>query len=210
MASATATGSCTHKYPGVHSDITFHVDASDTLSVFIETDRLYLRSVSESEDDCDRYAALFGDAVVMEKYGSGTVDREKIVARIKNVWAKRWKEKDPYSGLAVFEKSTEEFLGHVVLGHGDAAGQSALAYLFRVNHWHKGFGKEAVAAVVQDYAPAMVQEGYLLDGEPLNEIDATARPDNPYSIKILERVGMHKVAEVEQFGAMRYEFSKSL
>ena len=68
----------------------------------------------------------------------------------------------------------------------------------------------AVSAVVQDYAPAIVQEGYLLEGHCLEQITATTRPDNPSSVKILEHIGMHKIKEEEKYNALRYHFSISL
>ena len=97
-----------------------------------------------------------------------------------------------------------------MIGHGDAPGQSELAYLFMENHWGKGFGTEAVTAVVKDYAPAAVKEGYTLDGKTLEKITATVRPDNPGSVKILEKLGMHKIREDEKYGAFRHDYSISL
>lgn len=128
-------------------------------------------------------------------------------ARITNIWAKRWQENDPYSGLAIFKKDTGDFLGHIILGHGDAAGESELAYLFNRAHWRKGYGTEAATAVVKEYAPATVQEGYTLEGKPLGRIVATARPDNPASCRILQKTGMHFVCAEEKYGALRHQYS---
>lgn len=95
----------------------------------------------------------------------------------------------------MFKNDADEFLGHVVAGHGDVPGQSELAFLFMPQHWCQGFGTEAVAAIVKEYAPATVKQGYTLDGEPLNKITATAKPDNPASVRILEKTGMRKISE---------------
>ncbi len=147
----------------------------------------------------------------MGKFATGqTKTREEMRTRINDVWVKRWREHDPYTGLAVFRNDTDDFLGHVVLGHGDAPGESELAYLFNRPHWGKGYGSEAVTAVVKEYAPATVKEGYLLDGKPLERIVATARLDNPASGRILEKVGMQFVRAEEKYGAMRHHYSLNL
>ncbi len=208
MAHLARAVSNTHTYLG-DSEINFFSDEQG-LSVTIDTERLHIRSV-QAEADCDRYAGLFCDQKVMEKFGNGqTKTEDKIRTMVNDLWAERWRTGDPYAGLAVFEKDSNEFLGHVVLGHSNVAGQSTLAYLFNQPHWGKGFGSEAVAAVVKEYAPATVKEGYLLDGRPLETIVATARPDNPASGRILEKVGMQFVQAEEKYGGMRHHYSINL
>lgn len=202
--------STTHTYRG-NSEINFFSDDQDGLSVTIDTDRLHIRSVEATENDCNRYAALYGDGNVMEKFATGqTKTKDEMRTRINDVWVKRWRESDPYSGLAIFRNDTDDFLGHVILGHGNVANESELAYLFNQLHWGKGFGSEAVTAVVKEYAPATVKEGYLLDGNPLETIVATARPDNPASSRILEKVGMQFVRAEEKYGSMRHHYSINL
>jgi len=210
MASLASSVSNTHTYRG-SSEVNFFLNDDAELTVTIDTDRLHIRSVEASEKDFGSYAALFGDQDVMGKFATGqTKTREEMETRIKETWVKRWHQNDPYSGLAVFKKDTDDFLGHVVIGHGDEAGQSELAYLFMKNHWGKRFGSEAVNAVVKEYAPATVKEGYTLDGKALEKITATTRPDNPASVKILTNLGMHKIGEEEKYGAVRHHFSIDL
>lgn len=210
MSSLTSSVTNTHTYRG-SSEVNFFLNDHKELTVTIDTDRLHIRSVEASEKDYSSYAALFGAEEVMGKYANGqTKTREEMETRIKDVWVKRWHQNDPYAGLAVFKNDTDDFLGHVVVGHGDEAGQSELAYLFMKNHWGKGFGSEAVTAVVKEYAPATLTEGYTLEGKLLERITATARPDNPASVKILEKLGMHKIAEENKYGAIRHLFSIEL
>jgi len=202
--------SSTHTYRG-SAEVNFFIDEHKALAVTIDTERLHIRSVEPSEEDFNSYATLFGDQEVMVKFATGqTKTREDMETRIKDVWVKRWHQNDPYSSFAVFKNDTDDFLGHVVIGHGDAAGQSELAYLFMKSHWGKGFGTEAVTAVVKEYAPATIEEGYTLDGKTLEMITATARPDNPGSVRILEKLGMHKIGEEEKYGALRHHFSIDL
>ncbi len=203
--SLTSTYTSKYTYSN-HSIVNFYVDENEALSVTIDTKNLHMRTVVK--DDCDSYVKLFGDPDVMGKFATGeTKTKEETESRIEGVWMKRWRQNDPYNGLAVFEKSTSDFVGHVVLGHGDRAGESQLAYLFLKNHWGKGFGSEAVSAVVKNYAPATIDEGYTLEGETLDTIVATARPDNLASVRILEKQGMTKFAEEVKYNSMRYHFS---
>ncbi|HSX11598.1 MAG TPA: GNAT family N-acetyltransferase [Chlamydiales bacterium] len=195
--------------PSGSTEVNFFSNAEGHLDVTIETDRLHIRSVEATEKERDQYVGLFGNPEVMGKYATGeTRTREAVEKRINDIWVKRWRKGDPYSGLTVFKD--DEFLGHVVLGHSDTPGQSELAYLFNPQHWHKGYGTEAVTAVVKEYAPATVEKGYLLDGKPLERIVATARVDNPYSVRILEKVGMKRVGEEEKYGAKRHLYAMDL
>ncbi len=200
----------THTYHG-NSEINFFRDDQGGLFVTIDTERLHMRSVEPTEAEYDNYAALFGDETVMEKFATGqTKTREEIETRINEMWVKRWKKGDPYSALAVFKKETGDFLGHVVLGHGDQPGQSEIAYLFHQPYWRQGYGSEAVMALVTEYALATIWEGYTLEGLPLEKITAIARPDNPASCRILEKIGMQFLFEEERYGALRYRYSIDL
>lgn len=183
-----------------------------SLSVSIDTPRLHIRSVEATEEEYDRYAALFGDPRVMEKFATGeTKTREEIAERIQKIWSQRWQNKDPYTGLAVFKSDTNEFIGHIVLGHGDSPGEAELAYLFHHAHWGKGYGSEAARAVVTEYAPATVKEGYLLEGKPLERIVATCRADNAPSYYILKKkLGMMYGKSEIRYGNVRHHFSITL
>lgn len=189
------------------TSIQFITDAQG-LHVTIETDRLYMRSVRSEKKDYEQYASLFGDSKVMAKFSFGQpLLPKEIRSRIDNIWAKRWLKNDPFSAFAVFKKDTGKFVGHVILGHGDAPGIAELAYLFTPSEWGKGYGSEASAAIVNKYALATISKGYLIDGSPLTKIIATARPDNPASIRILEKLGMHLIQKVEKFGSDRNLYS---
>lgn len=198
-----------HTYKGM-SEINFIINDQDALSVTINTIRLHMRSVEP--DDCDAYTSLYADKEVVQKYSTGeTKTKEEIRSRINDIWVKRWREKDPYSSLAVFTKSNE-FVGQVTLGHGDNPGVAELAGIGNKNYWQNGYGTEAAMAVVQEYGPALVKEGYTLEGKELTAITATARPDNPGSFKILEKLGMKLVGrkEIEKYKAERLLYSIDL
>lgn len=207
MAMSTTPRLWNHAYCA-RSEIHFSLEDDSSLNVTIDTERLCMRSVNSSAADCMNYATLFGDPHVMSKFSTGlTKTQSEIEQRIQNVWEMRWRENDPYSGLAIFRNDTDDFIGHVCLGHSGDPGTSELAYLLHRAHWGKGYGSEAVMAVVSEYAPATIQEGYLLDGRVLSKIVATARIDNPASLRILEKVGMHRAYIEEKYGALRSHYS---
>lgn len=207
MFFAASEYSSLHSYLG-SCDVNFFSNSQEELFVAIDTEQLHIRSVESTESECAAYAALFGDEQVMEKFATGqTKTREQIEDRIKSVWVKRWKESDPYSSFSVFKNDTDEFLGNISLEHSVQAGCSEIAYLFNHSFWGKGYGSEAVTAVVKHYAPATVSEGYALDGRPLEKIVANVRVDNAASIRILEKIGMQITSEQEEYGALRYHYS---
>jgi ribosomal-protein-alanine N-acetyltransferase len=197
--------------PNATQSITFSINAEGALRVTIETAKLYMRSIEAKEEDYFNSATLYGDPEVMGKFATGqTKTRGDIESSIRDIYAARWNQRDPYSSLVVYEKETKEFVGHVILNHGGSAGEAELAYLFMKNHWRKGYGSEAASAVVKRYAPATVDVGYTLEGQKLHTITATARPDNPGSLKILQKLRMHKFGEEEKYGAKRHHFAIDL
>ncbi len=176
--------------------------------VVIETPHLILKSVEES--DLPAYQVLFTDPATMEKFADNEQrmkevgieawkqqQMEKVAERIA-VWVKRWQEEDPFSAFAVFRKDSGEMVGHIVAGHTRDFWQSELGYLIHATQWHKGFGEEAVSAIVHRYLPALKANGHLV-----YELIANVRLDNTYSIRILEHVGMEKISEDEKWGSPR-------
>lgn len=172
--------------------------------ITIVTERLRMESVTV--DNQKDYEALFGNPQVMQRYATGaTKDAAYVKGRI-DLWVSRWQKGDPFSGLAVYEKETGEFLGHIVLGH-SASGQSELAFLFLPQFWNQGFGKEAVNAVIEHLAPKLASLGVTIDGARFREIVATARIDSIASNRILKS-HMTFVKEDEKYGALRNHYSR--
>ena len=144
----------------------------------IQTERLVLRPVEPA--DLPKYQALFASKVAMQKYVGGPRDPAATATRF-NGWVERWKI-HPFSALAIFLKQTDkvaqQFVGHVVLGHGDFEGDpnhgwSEAAIIIDPKYWNaayaasnegvgaaglKGIGKEAVEAVAF-YAQALYEKG---------------------------------------------------
>lgn len=221
-------------YPVAH--LSFETVGENELFVSIETERLQLNSISDQHTK--EYLELFADPNVVAKFGDGKPkDPNVFKDRVVN-WIARWKNKNPFSALAVSLKKSElpstglsagpgagaetvdsPFIGNVILGGADPAKvriedqelyASELAYLFHTRSWGKGFGTEAVTAVVQDYAPALADRHYRVNNNAFEAICATSRVDNPGSRKILLFQGMKRIGETFKFGANRDEFAISI
>jgi hypothetical protein len=165
-----------------------------------------MRSVSSSEEDHRAYGFLFGDQIDERRPVSDqSRSREETISLVRDVWARRWKLHDPYSSLAVFKNLTGEFVGHIMLDHGSESGEAVLVCVFNENRWE--FGAEAVTAVVREYAPAIMREGYTLNGNCLEKITTAVRADDSGTASLLQTVGMQKVDEEEQFGVVQHRFS---
>lgn len=178
--------------------------ANGSIDIQIETEKLRITPVT-TEDANEYHQFLFGDRTVMEKYASGeNRDRKYVDERI-DAWVKRWQSGDPFGGFAVRLQSGE-FVGHVVLGHGDDPGHSEIAYLIRKDLWGQDLGTEAARGVVEGLAPLLRVYGFSVEGKSFSFIDATARPDNPASGRILVKLGMKVVSTSEKFGAFREHY----
>jgi len=173
------------------SNIDFERGYDDSLRVFMDTERLHLESIQEK--DKKNCVALFGNKNIMAKYAEREPrSKEKVVDRIDNSWIKRWKENDPFSAMSVFLKDEDDYIGSIVIGHGNEPGKSEMAFLFKENVWRQGYGTESAGAMIYGFAPETVNRGYKLEGEVLNEIYATTSFDHPGSRRLLEKVGMER------------------
>lgn len=224
MTSSTTMNSCffyTHTYANEDFQVSF-IRRDDFLRVEIETKRLYMRSITSTEQDLNSYSRLLTDRDVISTFGSGTQKtEEEIKKKIDEVWVKRLHQDNPYSALAVFKKESNHFVGHLILGPTKIAGQAKLAGICLQEEWDKGFAKEAASAIIQMFAPATVEEGYLIEGQsvdPLEEkeekaldtVIATPQRDNAPALSILKDLGFKKISEQEKNGVTRSLYSTCL
>ncbi|MBI2742603.1 MAG: GNAT family N-acetyltransferase [Chlamydiales bacterium] len=210
-----------------HCEVRFYKDDRGQLSATIDTDRLHIESLGPQNDNPRSteethalYASLYGNTEVMEKFAGGKTKSPEDTAKLVNNWIKRWQSGDPFGGMAIYLKETGEFVGHIVLGHGDNPGESSLAGLGNARFWNSGYGTEAAVALVEDFAPLTVQEDYRFlitdkDGQVskplLNKIAATAKTDNGASVAILSKKLKMKDAGIwEEHGAPRHHFFKEI
>lgn len=168
------------------STITMNKSPSGALAIEIQTERLVLTSASVA-DVLETHKHVMGDSVVRAKYASGNIVKyNDALARLQTLEG-RFENGDPFSGFTIRSKEGE-FIGHIVAGGGENAGESEIAYLLRADQWRKGYGTEATAAIVEHYVPLITAFGYKISGKDPERIVATARKDNPGSFGILEKL----------------------
>ena len=160
------------------------------MNIFLETSRLILRQFTE--DDVDNLLALDSDADVMRFINGGVASSRKAITRkfLPDVLS-YYCEYDNLGFWAIVEKSSQEFLGWVVLRPEsrfriakllDVAEPDAmeLGYRLRKVSWGKGYATEASQALIDK---ALTQWN-------VKKIIAWALPENKASIRVMEKLGM--------------------
>jgi RimJ/RimL family protein N-acetyltransferase len=188
-----------------------------------ETQNLVLRSVQQT--DKIFFENWYLDYETMRLFNTNEQDYKKLgpdqwkkeqleeAAERVDTFVKRWSEKNPFSGLVICQKTDRLPIGYIVAGLGEK-GQSSLAFVITKKQQRKGFGTEAVHAMVQRYLPALIANHYkiygsplLVSGAPFTEVQATSRLDNEGSQKVMTRAGMIKQGTLSQDGMERCLYS---
>ncbi len=193
------------------------------LDVLIKTNDLELTSVREKE--IPHYQELYSDPMTMKMF----TDNEKRlyemdieawkqeqmtnVAKRVNAWIQRWNDGMPFSAFAIYNNG--QFVGHIIAGFGDNGGESEIAYIVHSKYWNKGFGSQAVEAVVNKWLPYLQQQKYETVGDDkmskvVSTIVATSRLDNAWSERILVKNGFTKTSEKEAWGCNRAVYQKMI
>lgn len=148
-----------------------------------ETERLKLRQFDAS--DAQWFFQLNNDPEVI-KY-TGDPPFESIHAAEAFLRKYDQYEKHGYGRWAVVEKGSGEVLGWCGLRYVASMGETDLGFRFFRKHWGRGFATEA--------ALACLKHGF----EQLNlqKIIGRSMVFNSASIRVLEKIGMRKVGEVE-------------
>lgn len=169
-----------------HSDWTIQWNSypEGALSVNIKItnafyEHLNLRPVTQSEEDLTLFKRLFQNATVMEKYGNRQVKTDEQVSSLLKTWSCRWKQGDPFSAFTISTEKNGSF-GVWNLGHGNAGGEAQPAVLLQEKFWGHKVAKDVGYAML-GYAYTTVEEGYTVEGAPLNTILVTASTDNTAS-----------------------------
>jgi hypothetical protein len=171
----------------------------------VTTQHLRITPVKNDEQTVNELAQLFADPKVMELYMDGTLKTHADAAKRIKTWADRFFAGDPFSGYRIADRAGAVH-GFIVVGHGDAAGESQMAGLGAPRSWGNGFGKEAATGVVHGLMPRIIQQGVLLEGQPLREILATAHFKNKASNLIMQDLGMNCGKTTNLYGGERNQY----
>ena len=153
-----------------------------TASVFIETPRLILRTVTMA--DLDQVALTWN-------LDGPPLSRAEAHARISWIQANQQQNapgKLVYLGLAIIAKDTDEFIGWCGLDRDD--GNPVLFYLLKARHRGKGLATEAARVVL----------GYAFSQLALPRVNGATAFDNIASRRVMEKLGMVYVGLDEEGG----------
>lgn len=166
----------------------------ETMTAFLETDRLLLRQFTE--DDADLLFALDSDPDVMRHVGPyGLPDSEAYRQHIRKNFLPYYAKYEGYGFWAVIEKAGGAFIGWLTLRpaldyrfarEADFGPEDfELGYRLRKAAWGKGYATEAARALVRK---AFTELG-------MTRVVAAALATNLASIRVMEKVGLEQVGQ---------------
>jgi len=162
----------------------------------IETDRLYLREMTE-EDAEDAYLLNLDLDVI--KY-TGDIPFESIEEARGFLINYDHYQKYNFGRWAVINKSTEAFLGWCGLKYTPELDEYDIGFRFFKKYWNQGFATES--------AKACLQLGF--EKYQMTEIVGRAMTENIGSIKVLEKIGLtfYETFSFEGDGGVVYKVDK--
>jgi ribosomal-protein-alanine N-acetyltransferase len=152
----------------------------------IETDRLLLRPFTL--DDAEAlHSAIFSDPDVMEFMPGGIPRAVKQTERVIEYYIDHWQQRD-YGVWAVVHKEDDKLIGQAGLNFIDEISQTEVLYAFAKPYWAQGLATEA--------ARASCRYAYRSD-IGITKVIALVHPDNTYSKKVIDKLGMEYRREVK-------------
>jgi ribosomal-protein-alanine N-acetyltransferase len=154
--------------------------------MIIETARLLLRPMEAG--DCLDLLMTFGDPKVMAAFGVepfGEPEMRRWIARNLEHQARYG-----YGLFSVIHKADVILIGDCGLEHREVGGAAELelGYDIRSTYWNRGLATEAATAV-RNYALQILEGPRLI---------SLIRPGNAASMRVAEKIGMHRTAEILQ------------
>lgn len=181
------------------------VPCKDSILQIIESNRLIIRPLVKT--DIYEYHYLVTEREAMFRSGEGPTYNPK------DIWDKLIRKEDDMVELGVFLKDfngkEKELLGkiNIVTGHNN---WPSLIYVFKQEHWYKGYGTESVNAFVQTWwsLPRTNNVTKVLSsslyfkptGEVIELLRAITYINNRESINLLQKVGFQYLITI------RYDF----
>ncbi|GCF09540.1 GNAT family N-acetyltransferase [Dictyobacter arantiisoli] len=153
----------------------------------LETEHLLFRPLTLS--DLDDMTALYADPEVM-RYLGGPRNRAEV-ERVLNGYIREYQIYG-HSFFATILKSDQSFIGHCGLLNQEVEGQQEveLAYMLARPYWQNSLALEGTQAL-RDYGLQQLGFPQLISLIPA---------ENSVSIHIAEKIGMHYVRDVDQWG----------
>ena len=221
------------KYKNTLGEFSIENDQEDGRNVVeIHTQRFLARTLYTDKTDYqdfpreikELYTVTFGDNDVMQKYEHGVAYSKERFAKDVTMRSSRALHNYPFNGFIVTDKNSDAVVGFETIGNGGQEGAGEMVYLFNKKYHnngylsgnkHAGVGYENVGALVFGYGKQLYENGAFVNadmqtfvgGNRFEKITASARVDNPGSIRILEKLGFEKQGRpVELHGNQRFLF----
>jgi len=153
----------------------------------LETERLYLRHFKP--EDIDEYSKIMGQHEVGQWLPRGRGYTREETERFMAYIAKHWEEKG-YGIWAVAEKRSGKIIGHCGLNYVQQNDETEVLYAFGKQYWGRGYATEAAKAALE----------FGFDTAGLDRIVAFAKTDNAASRRIIEKIGLKYIKDIEIFG----------
>jgi [ribosomal protein S5]-alanine N-acetyltransferase len=157
----------------------------------IETDRLRLRPLEDTDADVERLHAIYGDVETMRYVGlTGSPVADQAATRRILRSLVRHGELHGFTLWAVDEREGDELVGVAGLawveGHGP---EVEAAFLLRRDRWGRGYATEALRAVLRA----------AHDDLAIDRVVALAYPANDASRRVMEKTGMRADGTVRAY-----------
>lgn len=164
----------------------------------LETNRLYLRHFKA--EDLEEYSRIMGQDEVGQWLPRGRGYTKEEVGKFLDNIAKHWQEKG-YGIWAVIEKDSGKIIGHCGLNYVKQNDEVEVLYGFGKEYWGFGYATEAAKAALT----------FGSEKIGLDRIVAFAKTDNIASRKVIEKIGLKYIKDIEIFGMIcaYYELYKS-
>ncbi len=184
-------------------DVSVTVYANDDdIDVDVLTEDLLLRPVNW--DEFVNYTALFSDAEIARQERREPWSPEQTFEQLRQ-WIWRWEEgADPFSAFTLYgwEDGKWTFAGYIALDHSTVKAEAELKFAVLDAFRNRSYAKQALQAIVVEYAPFLSELGYYVNlndplvlAAPFRAICAQVRADNPYAQMALKRTGFEHVGE---------------
>lgn len=183
-------------------DFSFKECDDGSLTFGIKTERLLGREIRES--DADFVFQVQGDAEMMKFVGDGEERKRERTDRYCNSLVKLWQKGDPISAYMFFINNNGQegdFVGMVGFEpvkekEGVVERTTYVAKSYQRQGYADEIYKNLFEAIMDDRSKE--KSFFVSGGKQIEEIYATAHPENIASIKMQERCGFKKVGEGEK------------
>ncbi len=155
------------------------------------TKRCFLRDYGE--EDREAFVALNTDPVA-RRHMNGPLDNSEANSLFNRVL----RDTDPRHGIrwAVFDRKSNEYLGHVFLIPWDTKFQMEWGLILKPEHWGRGLGEEVGEVTLE----------HIFTEKPIKKVVATVDTEHLSSIKLLRKLGMECAERCQDDSGYYYVF----